>query len=80
MSQIIEASKLNVNNVTATKPKLNKGKRLNSILLYSRDDESNKIPLYLETPKVLYLSLVFQNMKKEILEHSITVCHLAQGL
>ena len=53
MSQIIEASKLNVNNVTATKPKLNKGKRLNSILLYSRDDESNKIPLYLETPEGL---------------------------
>ena len=49
MSQIIEAETLNVNNVTATKPKLNKNKRLNSILLYSRDDESNKVPLYLET-------------------------------
>jgi hypothetical protein len=53
MSQIIAAKDLNVQNVTATRPKLNKGKRLNSILLYSENDSANKTPLYLETPEAI---------------------------
>ena len=51
MSTVITPRDFNATNISATKPKLNKYKRLQSLLLYSKDSGTSKSPLYIETPE-----------------------------